>query len=120
LPLAVFVQGTGCESHFWRDGGKLRACALTLLYDAARGRARVLAVEKPGVRFLDRQHDAANARNCRAEVLAEHTLDLWAEAISTAIKAAQELPGSIAREHWWPVVPKAVWSRCGSRPCCRR
>jgi predicted esterase len=55
--------------------------------------ARVLVVEKPGVAFLDRQADPEDAKTCRPEFLAEHTLDRWTEAIVVSIKAAQELPG---------------------------
>lgn len=87
------MQGTGCSSHFQRRGDRIAQGAHALVYDAARGGARVLAVEKPGVEFLDEQADAGNARTCRPEFLAEHTLDRWAEAIAASVKAAQELPG---------------------------
>jgi dienelactone hydrolase len=92
-PLAVFVQGTGCASHFYREGGQIHQRSVALLYLAMRGRARVLAVEKPGVEFLDEQPDAADAKTCRPQFLAEHTLDRWTEAIVASIRAAQDLPG---------------------------
>jgi predicted esterase len=92
-PLAVFVQGTGCSSHFQRQGERIFQGAQALLNDVAHGRARILAVEKPGVQFLDTQPDAADAKTCRQEFLAEHTLDRWTEAIVASIKAAQGLPG---------------------------
>ncbi len=92
-PLAVFVQGTGCESVFPRRDGRLRQGAQILLHEAARGRARVLVVEKPGVHLGDEQPDAGNARTCAAEFLAEHTLERWSEAIAASIRAAQQLPG---------------------------
>jgi predicted esterase len=59
----------------------------------ARGRARVLAVEKPGVEFLDDHPDDSDARACRQEFRAEYTLDRWATTIADAIQAAQALPG---------------------------
>lgn len=93
VPLAVFVQGTGCSSHFHRQGDRIVQGAQLLLYDAARGRARVLAVEKPGVQYLDQQANDGDAKTCRPEFLAEHTLERWAVAIADSIKAAQELPG---------------------------
>ena len=92
-PLVVFVQGTGCSSHFQRRGDRILQGPQTLLYDAARGRARILVVEKPGVQFLDEQADAGNAKTCRPEFLAEHTLDRWTQAIAASIRAAQDLPG---------------------------
>jgi predicted esterase len=92
-PLAVFVQGTGCFSHFFQQGDKLGQHSAALLNAVARGRARVLAVEKPGVRFLDTQPDLADAATCRPEFLVEHTLERWSEAIAASIRAAQELPG---------------------------
>jgi predicted esterase len=92
-PLAVFVQGTGCASHFQREGERILQGAHTLLNDAAHGRARILAVEKPGVQFLDTPPDASDAKTCRQEFLVEHTLDRWTEAIVASIRAAQGLPG---------------------------
>jgi dipeptidyl aminopeptidase/acylaminoacyl peptidase len=50
-------------------------------------------VEKPGVQFLDTQPVAADAKTCRAEFLADYTLERWTETIVAAIGAAQELPG---------------------------
>jgi predicted esterase len=92
-PLAVFVQGTGCASHFQRQGERILQGAQTLLNDVARGRARILAVEKPGVQFLDTPPDSTDAKTCRQEFWEEHTLDRWTEAIVASIKAAQGLPG---------------------------
>ncbi len=92
-PLAVYVQGTGCASLFEIHDGRISQGAQLLLAQAARGRARALAVEKPGVEFLDEQANAGNARTCRPEFLAEHTLERWSEAIAASVKAAQELPG---------------------------
>jgi len=92
-PLAVFVQGTGCSSHFHRQDGRIRQGPHSLLHEAAGGRARILAVEKPGVRFLDQQANAGDVKTCRPEFPVEHTLERWTEAIAASIKAAQELPG---------------------------
>lgn len=93
LPLMVWVQGTGCASLFGRDGKRITQGVQVLLHDVAAGRARVLAVEKPGVEFLDAQPDAGNSGTCRPEFLREHTLDRWAEAIGASIQAAWKLPG---------------------------
>ena len=93
LPLVVWIQGTGCSSHFARDGERITSGLQSVLYSVVRDRARVLAVEKPGVEFLDDPPDPANARTCRAEFRAEYTLDRWAETIATAIHAASALKG---------------------------
>ncbi len=93
LPLIVFVQGTGCSSLFQNQSGRIMQGAFALLLDSIRGRARVLVVEKPGVQFLDKQADAEDAKTCRLEFLAEHTLDRWTEAVVASIKTAHELPG---------------------------
>ena len=93
VPLIVWVQGTGCSSHFVRVGEGIGSKLQGLLYSVARGRARILAVEKPGVEFLDEQPDEGDARACRPEFRAEYTLERWATTIADAIQAAQKLPG---------------------------
>ena len=93
VPLIVWVQGTGCSSHFVRVGEHIGSKLQSLLYSVARGRARVLAVEKPGVEFLDDHPDDSDARACRPEFRVEYTLDRWAATIADAIQAAQALPG---------------------------
>ena len=93
VPLIVWVQGTGCSSHFVPLDKGIGSKLQSLLYSVARGRARVLAVEKPGVVFLDDLPDESDARACRPEFRAEYTLDRWATTIAEAIKAAQALPG---------------------------
>jgi pimeloyl-ACP methyl ester carboxylesterase len=75
VPLIVWIQGTGCSSQFVSDGTRLSRGMQGVLYSVARGRARILAVEKPGVEFLDYPPDDSDARACRPEFLAEYTLD---------------------------------------------
>jgi len=94
VPLIVWVQGTGCSSHFVRVGEQISKGLKGVLYSVARGRARILAVEKPGVEYLDfPPDDGVDARTCRPEFRAEFTLDRWATTIADAIRAAQKLPG---------------------------
>jgi len=81
VPLIVWVQGTGCSSQFVSDGKRMSGGLQGILYSVARGRARILAVEKPGVEFLDYPPDDGDARSCRPEFLAEFTLDRWATTI---------------------------------------
>lgn len=93
VPLIVWVQGTGCSSQYVSVGGRMSRGLQGILYSVARGRARILAVEKPGVEFLDDQPDDGDASTCRPEFRAEYTLDRWATTIADAIQAAQKLPG---------------------------
>jgi dienelactone hydrolase len=93
VPLVVWVQGTGCSSQFVVAGGRMSGGLQGVLYSVAAGRARILAVEKPGVEFLDFPPDDADAHACRPEFLAQYTLDRWATTIADAIQAARKLPG---------------------------
>jgi pimeloyl-ACP methyl ester carboxylesterase len=92
LPLIVWVQGTGCSSQFVRVGGRMSRGLQGVPYSVARGRARVLAVEKPGVEFLDDPPDDGDVQACRPEFRAEFTLDRWATTVADAIQAAQKMP----------------------------
>jgi dienelactone hydrolase len=92
LPLAVFVQGSGCDSQFRRSDGAIVGRVQDLLVDAARTRISVMVVEKPGVKFLDESQQMGTAEGCSAEFLREHTLSRWAEAVGAAIRSAVKLP----------------------------
>ncbi len=93
VPLIVWIQGTGCSSQFVTVGGRMSRGLQGVLDSVARGRARVLAVEKPGVEFLDDPPDDGDASACRPEFRAEFTLDSWTTTIADAVEAAQKLPG---------------------------
>jgi pimeloyl-ACP methyl ester carboxylesterase len=91
LPLVVWVQGTGCSSHFMRNGDRIGSGLQNILKSVAGNNARVLVVEKPGVEFLDPEPESL--AKCRPEFLADFTLDAWGNTIATAITATQTLPG---------------------------
>lgn len=89
LPLVVYVHGSGHGSHFARVGDRVApANGHATLVDAARGRARVLIVEKPGVTLFDNVSSPS-----REAFRQEHTLDRWVEAVVAAASAASHLPG---------------------------
>ena len=92
LPLIVFIQGAGCSSHFRGADGKVWKRIPNLLHDVVRNRARVPAVEKPGVDFLDDRDDESMQDSCRPQFFQEHTLERWTAAIAAAVRAARELP----------------------------
>lgn len=91
LPLVLFVEGSGCGSRFEERNGKIRAAGGHIVVaDVFKDKARVLIVEKPGVKYLFQPPDG----DCRdlAEFNREHTLERWAEANEAAVRAARRLP----------------------------
>jgi dienelactone hydrolase len=92
-PLAVFIQGSGCDSQFKRSRDRIAGGYQNILRSAGKGQVRVMAVEKPGVQFLDASRQPGSAVGCSQEFLEQHTLPLWADAINVAIRAAVTLPG---------------------------
>ncbi len=93
LPVVLFVQGSGSQSLFRRYEGMVVGGYQDLLLDAADGRIRVLAVEKPGVQFLDFPTRPGEAEEGSEEFLREHTLERWAEANVAALRATRALAG---------------------------
>ncbi len=92
LPVTLIVQGSGCQSLFQKRGEQILGGQQNLLLNAAKGRVRVLAVEKPGVKFLDLAQRPGSAEGASEEFLTEHTLPRWAEANAAALRAAWTLP----------------------------
>lgn len=92
LPIALWIPGSGCASLFRKRGDQISGGLQNLLLAAAKGRVRVLAVEKPGVQYLDAPARPGSAEGASEEFLKEHTLQRWAEANRAAIAAAWTLP----------------------------
>ncbi len=92
LPLILFITGSGSQSVFTPHGDKINSSIQGLLYQLAKGRARILVVEKVGVRFLDAPKRFGSAEEGSKQFLEEHTLVRWAEANAAALKAALALP----------------------------
>lgn len=99
LPIAAFIQGSGCHSLFrlGRDG-RIRGSYQNILQGVSEQRVRVLAVEKPGVRFLDDPKQPGVAQGCSQMFLEEHTLDRWAEAVSACLSAARTFTNTRRRK----------------------
>jgi uncharacterized protein (TIGR03067 family) len=93
LPLAVFVQGSGCASVFASKDGKIAGGIQDLLLAAGKDRLRVLVVEKPGVRFGDMPKDPGSGEEGSAEFRKEHVLPRWVEAVNAAVRAGEQVPG---------------------------
>lgn len=97
-PLTVFVQGSGDGSNFVEVKGRVvPQNGQMTLYDEAKGAIRLLIVEKPGVRFLDRG-EQGGAEKASADFREQHTLERWSEAVDASLRAALRLPG-IDRKH---------------------
>jgi dipeptidyl aminopeptidase/acylaminoacyl peptidase len=92
LPVVLFISGSGCQSLFSKQGERIAGGLQNLLWEEAKGRARVLAVEKPGVKYLDKPPRPGSAERASEEFLKEHTLPRWAEANIAALRAAWTLP----------------------------
>jgi erythromycin esterase len=91
LPVAVFIQGSGCASAFSKRDGKVYGGMQNLLQAAARGHVRVLVVEKPGVAFGALPKSPGSAEEGSAEFCREHTLPRWVEAVNAAVRATHRL-----------------------------
>jgi pimeloyl-ACP methyl ester carboxylesterase len=97
LPLILFIQGSGCQSMFQRHGDRIGGGLQNLALLEAKKRARVLVVEKPGVKFLDAPKRPGTAEGASREFLEEHTLPRWVEANLAALRSAWRLPGVDAK-----------------------
>jgi dienelactone hydrolase len=93
LPVVLWIQGSGYQSLFTKRGEGVGDGLQGVLLKEANWRMRVLAVEKPGVKFQDMPARPGTAEGAGAEFLKEHTLPRWAEANAAALKAAWTLPG---------------------------
>lgn len=94
LPVVLYIQGSGCHSLFRRAiNGTIRGGHQNVLRQAVGRRARVLAVEKPGVRLFDDPGPRGTAEGCQQCFLAEHTLERWSAAITAGLDRARIEPG---------------------------
>lgn len=92
-PVVLFIQGSGCQSVFQKLGERVAGGYHTVLFQEAKGRARILVVEKPGVKYLDAPVPMVSLEKAASEeFLKEHTLPRWAEANAAALRAAWALP----------------------------
>ena len=92
LPLIVYLNGSGGGSNFAPRGERfLGSHIYENFLQPAVNRARLLLVEKPGVRLHEEPTQWGTAEGCSKEFLQENTLDRWTEAINAAIRAAQTI-----------------------------
>lgn len=92
LPVILFVPGSGSQSVWTLHETKVNSGLQGLLYQLAKGRARVLVVEKPGVKPFDSPKRMGGANEGSREFLEEHTLPRWATANAAALQAVLARP----------------------------
>lgn len=91
LPVVLFIQGSGSQSLFMKRGEQIAGGLQNLILKRVGDQARVLVVEKPGVKFLDFPSRPGSAQDASEEFLREHTLDRWAEANAAALRSVCKL-----------------------------
>lgn len=92
LPIVLFVTGSGSQSLFSKRGDRIAGGIQNLLLQQVNKQARILCVEKPGVKFLDMPSRPGSAEESSEEFRKEHTLARWGEANAAALRAAWTLP----------------------------
>ncbi|MBI4865013.1 MAG: acetylxylan esterase [Candidatus Riflebacteria bacterium] len=93
LPVVLLIQGSGCQSVWGKKpDGKINGGFQNILLEVCHDQARVVVVEKPGVKFLDDPKRPGTAEGASKEFLEEQTLPRWAEANVAALKAIHSLP----------------------------
>lgn len=92
-PTVLFIAGSGCQSNFMKRGENIAGGLQNLILKQANGQARVVVVEKPGVKFLDMPPRPGSAEGASEEFLREHTLDRWTDANVAALRGVWKLEG---------------------------
>lgn len=93
LPVAIMIAGSGGQSVWTVQDGKVYGGLQNLLERVGKGRYRVLVVEKPGVPFGYGKNQPGTAIGATPEFCEEHTLERWTEAIHAALRATHKLRG---------------------------
>jgi len=93
LPVVLWVQGSGCDSLFSKTpDGRVGGGMQNLVLKAGAGRFRVLAVEKPGVKFLDSPARHGTCDDCSEEFKYEYEAGRWAVALETSLRDVMKRP----------------------------
>lgn len=98
LPLVVCIAGSGSQSRFTEvdtpQGKKIATGGPESAIKKELGdKVRLLVVEKPGVKFLDKPEHFGGAQDSSEEFRREHTLERWGAAIGAALQVGRTLPG---------------------------
>ncbi len=93
LPLALFVQGSGGQSHFQKTPEGISSGLAGVFLERFEKSHRVVIVEKVGIEFCYEPPMFGAAEGCPQRFLEEHTLDRWVEANHAAISASSKVSG---------------------------
>lgn len=95
LPMVVMVQGCGGGSIFKRSSKNPAEVDIVKfpldqsMMDKFAGKARILLIEKPGIKYLTEADDSDCASTSSETFMRQHALPRWAEAISSCISATR-------------------------------
>lgn len=93
LPLVLWVQGSGCDSLFSKTpDGRVGGGLQNLVLKESKGRCRVMAVEKPGVKFCDSPARHGTCDDCSEEFKNEYAADRWAVALEASLRDVIKRP----------------------------
>lgn len=92
-PIVLFVQGTGCDSPFILENGRILSGVQSTLHEVSAGSARIMVVEKPGVQYLDNPAQPADAKHCRPEFVQRYSLESWSKTLVRALEVARTIDG---------------------------
>jgi pimeloyl-ACP methyl ester carboxylesterase len=92
LPVLLYCTGSGCQSVFTKEGERISAGVQGFILQVVKGRAHVVVVEKPGVKFLDRAKAPGSSEGGSREYLRDCTPQSWADANIAALRAAWQFP----------------------------
>lgn len=85
-PLILYIQGSGCDSIFLKDAkGSVNGGQASLIASIAKGRASVLAVEKPTLKTYDQSSSDGNVADCSQQFRKEFNRDAWVKTLRLAI-----------------------------------
>jgi predicted esterase len=83
LPLIIFIQGSGRHSLFTKD--TVLSYGVRGLRSIAKGKARILLIEKPGVEFLEEDKSGQDPSN-NEKFNQKFSLQSWSKEIEDVIK----------------------------------
>lgn len=93
LPVVLVIGGSGSQSIFMKSGDRIGGGMQNLVTMDLKDKARIVCVEKPGVKFLDFPKRPGSAEEGSEEFRREHTLERWGEANCAALRAVWSMPG---------------------------
>lgn len=96
-PLIVVLQGSGCASQFLLQGGQVAGGWFAFVRRAAKERAQVLLIDKPGVKLFDAPANPGGGSDCSEAFRKEHTGERWLTAIKAALSGVHSLRGVAPR-----------------------